>query len=485
MAERGISFDGADQGLLNMHFKNNCNRISFSYNVTPSAHYQYVPAYHHFQSSINMVHFIGPDKPWFQGRYASTGSGVFDEMMGRWWAVYDRHYRTEASKSDPSVQLVRYLTKGEYQPRGAQEPATSRWDAQRSFPPHYVKPKAIFPWEINQEAPTRVFAEDAYRQEAGSSSGHTGEPLAPSSSEGQTPAESSVTETSPTKPQEEPPTPISSTVSVPPSDPWSSFTRTNAWDEVPEIERYVGTLQKHTRSRSLKSPGIIGLPSQGGDALEGELVQRGSKLTDFPSEAERPSLPVTPAPMRRPKFWGGGGAPGTHEDEDEETLLPAAEGVPEQSDWDPVAQLQKLAKQQSEMLLHKLGSSEGASSSGRRDSSDLPARPVPFGSEELTSPTYVAQTAKVLSPQPVKGNTGSSMVRGIASDDEKTPRASAPESRSTAAPPLSSYRNLATPAREQLSRKARIYLSKRQLYHQARKNSMYCRLESSSNQPWR
>lgn len=201
------------------------------------------------------------------------------------------------------------------------------------FPPHYVKPKAIFPWEINQEAPTRVFAEDAYRQEAGSSSGHTGEPLAPSSSEGQTPAESSVTETSPTKPQEEPPTPISSTVSVPPSDPWSSFTRTNAWDEVPEIERYVGTLQKHTRSRSLKSPGIIGLPSQGGDALEGELVQRGSKLTDFPSEAERPSLPVTPAPMRRPKFWGGGGAPGTHEDEDEETLLPAAEGVPEQSDW--------------------------------------------------------------------------------------------------------------------------------------------------------
>lgn len=94
MAERGISFDGADQGLLNMHFKNNYNRLSFTYNVTPSAHYSYVPAYRHFQSSINMVHFIGSDKPWAQGRSASTtGDGPYSEMLGRWWAVYDRHYR--------------------------------------------------------------------------------------------------------------------------------------------------------------------------------------------------------------------------------------------------------------------------------------------------------------------------------------------------------------------------------------------------------
>ncbi|KAK6833705.1 hypothetical protein PG987_008399 [Apiospora arundinis] len=148
---------------------------------------------------------------------------------------------------------------------------------------------------------------------------------------------------------------------------------------------------------------------------------------------ERPSLPVTPAPIRRPKFWGGGGSPGIHDDDDDETSLPAAEGVPQQSDWDPAAQLQKLAKQQSEMLLQKLGSSGSGSSSGRRDSNDLPARPVPFGSEELTSPTYVPQTAKVLSPQPVKGPASSSVVRGIVSDDESTPRASA--SQSTAAPP--------------------------------------------------
>jgi glycogenin len=97
MAERGISFDGADQGLINMHFRNNYHRISFTYNVTPSAHYQYIPAYRHFQSSINMVHFIGSDKPWLRGRHANIGNSPFDEMTGRWWAVYDRHYRVLVS----------------------------------------------------------------------------------------------------------------------------------------------------------------------------------------------------------------------------------------------------------------------------------------------------------------------------------------------------------------------------------------------------
>lgn len=93
MAQRGISFDGADQGLLNMYFKTGYHRLSFTYNVTPSAHYQYLPAYKHFQSGINLVHFIGPEKPWAQGRDKATGGGPFDQMVGRWWAVYDQHYR--------------------------------------------------------------------------------------------------------------------------------------------------------------------------------------------------------------------------------------------------------------------------------------------------------------------------------------------------------------------------------------------------------
>jgi glycogenin glucosyltransferase len=95
MAERGVSFDGADQGLLNMYFKGDYNRISFAYNVTPSAHYQYIPAYKQFQSTINMVHFIGPKKPWFQGRPAEKGDSPYDDMVGRWWSVYDKHYGNE------------------------------------------------------------------------------------------------------------------------------------------------------------------------------------------------------------------------------------------------------------------------------------------------------------------------------------------------------------------------------------------------------
>lgn len=106
MAERGISFDGADQGLINMHFQHSVNRISFTYNVTPSAHYQYVPAYRHFQSSISLVHFIGTNKPWLSERMMSRGNGPFDEMVGRWWATHDRHYRKQVLLPDrPQVDL--------------------------------------------------------------------------------------------------------------------------------------------------------------------------------------------------------------------------------------------------------------------------------------------------------------------------------------------------------------------------------------------
>ena len=96
LAQRGVSFDGADQGLLNMHFRD-WERISFAYNCTPSANYQYVPAYRHFQSSISMVHFIGQDKPWTLGRENSYNSGVYGELLGMWWSVYDRHYHSAVS----------------------------------------------------------------------------------------------------------------------------------------------------------------------------------------------------------------------------------------------------------------------------------------------------------------------------------------------------------------------------------------------------
>ncbi|KAI0157315.1 glycosyltransferase family 8 protein [Xylariaceae sp. FL1272] len=638
MAERGISFDGADQGLINMHFRSNYNRISFTYNVTPSAHYQYIPAYRHFQSSINMAHFIGSDKPWFKGRYSSIGNSPFDEMTGRWWAVYDRHYRVSEPLLRPStsskssvtnnttiqsnLELVQYLTKGEFQPTSAKfganskpqseeryghghhfyhepvhsqgpeshegpethrgpefhpsahhhdipytqvhdhhrhhheqndahgheppffgtimlpppepssfvssdvisslnkvegtpaeareeqvhtreapapqpevehkpppfQPSMSNWDAQRHAPPSDSKPeaanfpatvyemsqsaapfvapkrypspprnmwyevpkdaptgpseppRAIFPWEANQPKPTRVFVDeepqishDRERRESDAFSGEQSH-----GSESQASTELSVVDS--TEPKSEPVTPITPTIQITPSDPWTSFTRNNAWDDVPEIERYVDSMQKHTRSKSLKSkaPGMIALPSPG-DGVDGFSWQRrGSKLTDFPSEVERPSLPVTPAPIRRPNFWSGG------------SRLKGDDDVPSQDEWvcvhgqrwrpsdclcdltnvlrvykDPVAQLQKLAKQQSEAILQKLGGSS-------RDSDDLPSRPMPFGSEGMVSPTYVARSAQVLSPRPVKGHA--SAVLNLVTDLDATPRGSPQRATTQVAP---------------------------------------------------
>lgn len=96
MAQRGVSFDGADQGLLNTHFKD-YHRISFRYNCTPSAHYQYIPAFRHFEADIAMLHFIGKDKPWSPTAHDSNKSSIYDELLGRWWAVHDRHYRVPVS----------------------------------------------------------------------------------------------------------------------------------------------------------------------------------------------------------------------------------------------------------------------------------------------------------------------------------------------------------------------------------------------------
>ncbi|KAJ5748369.1 uncharacterized protein N7511_010065, partial [Penicillium nucicola] len=92
LAERGISFDGADQGLLNMHFRD-WHRLSFTYNCTPSANYQYIPAYKHFQSTISLIHFIGSQKPWTMPRQIVPLESPYNQLLGRWWAIYDKHYR--------------------------------------------------------------------------------------------------------------------------------------------------------------------------------------------------------------------------------------------------------------------------------------------------------------------------------------------------------------------------------------------------------
>lgn len=85
------SFDGADQGLLNEFFQIDSPgerqwvRLPFLYNVTPSIHYQYQPAYQFFESQIKVVHFIGAIKPWNE-------PGLFGNLRDKWWLKYIEFY---------------------------------------------------------------------------------------------------------------------------------------------------------------------------------------------------------------------------------------------------------------------------------------------------------------------------------------------------------------------------------------------------------
>ncbi|ATY66859.1 Glycosyl family 8 [Cordyceps militaris] len=458
MAERGISFDGADQGLLNMYFKNTVHRLSFTYNVTPSAHYQYLPAFRHFQSSINMVHFIGPNKPWSEGRHVSHGASPYGEMVGRWWSVYDRHYHTQHEPShstscgepaQPQTQPGRQqqqpplprihiqepsdvhipLTDIAHERQKADKKAHSRnqsWDAQRQPPPrdskpeaenfpnaHYsmsqdVKPfvaparypsppknmwyevpkqrpasstqppKGIFPWEGQQPQASRSFP--ATPDELAIADAVKTQQANPATQRTATGAGSTLTSTA---------------NHAPPPSIWSSFTLVNAWDGVPEINRYVERSRGHRRATSSRA----NLPaSKSGEATPKPPSQekpkfQGLKLTDFPTEVERPSLPVTPAPIRRPSFWGDDGEDSGNKD----AAVPAAEGVPAQSEWNPREQLQKLAAQHSEELLRRLSGTDSESFGMFDESSSASAAP--------------ASSSGVLSPKPVKAGTMTSALQ--------------------------------------------------------------------------
>jgi glycogenin glucosyltransferase len=63
------TFDGGDQGLLNLYFSNwremdASHRLPFIYNVTSGAIYSYKAAYQLFGGNIKIVHFLGTVKPW-------------------------------------------------------------------------------------------------------------------------------------------------------------------------------------------------------------------------------------------------------------------------------------------------------------------------------------------------------------------------------------------------------------------------------------
>lgn len=294
--------------------------------------------------------------------------------------------------------------------------------------PSAQPPKPVFPWEGHQPRPSRSFAVESFVQSqtelAEAQSGEHG--TVPSSqADTEKPPSTGSPATTTTETAPEPQTPSTPTVKATPptASDWNSFQHVNAWDEIPEIGRYVDGIQKHHRHG--RSVGSVASPVARGPGAR--RSKPGFKLTDFPSEVERPSLPVTPAPVTRSSYWAQGDADA---EEAGPQTLPAAQGVPAQPDWvcvhgkrwapsdclcdltdlvfvqkDPEEQLRKLAKLQHEALLRKLGNQDAAGDEapGPRV---IPKRSLPFGSEDFKSPTYVPQAppAPILSaPKPPPG----------------------------------------------------------------------------------
>ncbi|RDX51044.1 hypothetical protein OH76DRAFT_1481729 [Lentinus brumalis] len=118
------SWDGGDQGILNEWRGNDWHRLSFTYNTTPTAVYTYAPAYERYGSQITAIHFIGPNKPWASVTYRPPGmkysqlsdkslntqapSYDYDSLVDRWYAVYDKHYRSEDHPEHGNFEFTRY-----------------------------------------------------------------------------------------------------------------------------------------------------------------------------------------------------------------------------------------------------------------------------------------------------------------------------------------------------------------------------------------
>ncbi|KAJ4304817.1 glycogenin glucosyltransferase [Kalmusia sp. IMI 367209] len=227
-------------------------------------------------------------------------------------------------------------------PQTYPEPPKDMWYQVPEFKPKPAEvPKPIFPWERERERPkaTRVFAEDLPPPE----------PTAPAiivspisgthpfstvhyEDEGEAMSEEVVT------PRLNSPDRVSSPKTA--DQQWQDFQQNsvNAWDSVPGIDTYVRAILDSQTRRG--QPQVVHQATAPEEVMSPTISRKARResliLTDFPSAVERPSLPVTPAPVARPTFWG--------EERDEQGELPQAEGVPDQQDWNPEEKLEQLRR---------------------------------------------------------------------------------------------------------------------------------------------
>ncbi|KAJ7619213.1 glycosyltransferase family 8 protein, partial [Mycena polygramma] len=125
------TWDGGDQGILNEWRGGDWNRLSFTYNTTPTAAYTYAPAYERFGSQISAIHFIGQNKPWnslsyrppFQNHGTQSESGPlqaydYNALVDRWYAIYDKYCRAEPAVSESEFDVKRYISAWDEQTGG-------------------------------------------------------------------------------------------------------------------------------------------------------------------------------------------------------------------------------------------------------------------------------------------------------------------------------------------------------------------------------
>ncbi|KAL0951524.1 hypothetical protein HGRIS_008208 [Hohenbuehelia grisea] len=142
------TWDGGDQGILNEWRGVDWNRLSFTYNTTPTAAYTYAPAYERYGSKISAIHFIGPNKPWKSIAYRAPFAGSqptdsaasdtqraydYNSLVDRWYAVYDRHYRNETFGPEAEFEVRHYASAWDDTPTGAEMVASTEVAAAGAF----------------------------------------------------------------------------------------------------------------------------------------------------------------------------------------------------------------------------------------------------------------------------------------------------------------------------------------------------------------
>ncbi|XP_064639604.1 glycogenin-1-like isoform X2 [Lineus longissimus] len=94
------TFDGGDQGLLNLFYsdwstKDISKHLPFIYNVVSQAFYSYLPAFKQFGKNVKICHFIGEQKPWRYTVDPTSGQVQTDEstvhnqtFLQIWWRYF-------------------------------------------------------------------------------------------------------------------------------------------------------------------------------------------------------------------------------------------------------------------------------------------------------------------------------------------------------------------------------------------------------------